>query len=141
MSAPNDVLLSNKEFVKGIYDAFRRGDAAAVLACFDQEILWAYPDSVYYAEGSPFKGPNEVFNRVFVRLATDWEDFRVEPVEFIAEGDRVVVLARETGTFRETGGMIDVDAAHIWTIREGRAIEFLALTDTLALSRAAGIVQ
>jgi len=141
VSAPNDVLLSNKEFVKGIYDAFRRGDAAAVLACFDQEILWAYPDSVYYAEGSPFKGPNEVFNRVFVRLATDWEDFRVEPVEFIAEGDRVVVLARETGTFRETGGMIDVDAAHIWTIREGRAIEFLALTDTLALSRAAGIVQ
>ena len=92
MSALSSVVL-NKDFVKGIYDAFARGDAAAVLACFDQEILWAYPDNVFYAEGSPFKGPNEVFNRVFLRLATEWEDFRIEPVEFIAEGDRQTVGA------------------------------------------------
>ena len=140
MSAPSSHL-SNKDVVKGIYDSFRRGDAAAVLACFDSEILWAYPDSAFYAEGSPFKGPNEVFNKVFLRLATEWEDFKVEPLEYIAEGDRVVVLARETGVYRETGAAIDVDTAHIWTIREGRAIEFLALTDTLAFSRAAGLVQ
>jgi ketosteroid isomerase-like protein len=140
VSAPSEVA-ANKEFVKSIYDAFGRGDAAAVLASFDQEILWAYPDNVFYAEGSPFKGPNEVFNKVFVRLATEWENFKVEPTEYIAEGDRVVVLARETGIHRETGGAVDVDTAHIWTIRDGRAIEFFALTDTLALSRAAGLVQ
>ena len=140
MSALSSVVL-NKDFVKGIYDAFARGDAAAVLASFDQEILWAYPDNVFYAEGSPFKGPNEVFNRVFLRLATEWEDFRIEPVEYIAEGDRVVVLARETGTFRETGSMLDVETAHVWTIREGQVIEFFAYTDTLAYSRAAGLVQ
>lgn len=140
MSAPSDVVAANKDFVKGIYQAFSRGDAAGVLACFDQEILWAYPDNVFYADGSPFKGPNEVFNKIFLRLATEWENFKVEPVEYIAEGDRVVVLARETGTFRETGAAIEVDTAHIWTVREGRAIEFFALTDTLAYSRAAGLV-
>lgn len=140
MSAPSN-LLSNKDFVREIYEAFGRGDAAAVMACFDQEILWSYPDNVFYAEGSPFRGPNEVFNRIFLRLATEWEDFRVEPVEYISEGDRVVVLARETGTYRETGAAIEIDSAHIWTIRDGRAIEFMAITDTLAFSRAAGLVQ
>lgn len=140
MSAQSSTV-SNKEFVESIYEAYRRGDAAGVLASFDQEILWGYPDNVFYAEGSPFRGPNEVFNKIFVRLATEWEDFRIEPVEFIAEGDRVVVLARETGTYRETGAAIEVDTAHIWTIRDGRAIEFFAYTDTLAVSRAAGLVQ
>jgi uncharacterized protein len=139
VSALSEVM-SNKDFVKGIYEAFGRGDAAGVLASFDPEILWTYPDSVFYAEGSPFKGPNEIFNKVFVRLATEWENFKIEPVEFIAEGDRVVVLARETGTHREAGGTVDTDTVHIWTVREGNAIEFFALTDTLALSRAAGLV-
>jgi ketosteroid isomerase-like protein len=131
---------SNKDFVRGIYQAFSRGDAASVIAALDSEVLWAYPDNVFYAEGSPFRGPSEVFNKIFVRLATEWEDFKVEPIEFIAEGDRVVVLARETGTFRETGAPIELDTAHFWTIREGKAIEFYAVTDTLAYSRAAGLV-
>jgi ketosteroid isomerase-like protein len=126
--------------VKGIYHAYSRGDAAGVLASFDSEILWACPDNVYYAEGSPYRGPNEVFNRIFVRLATEWEDFKVEPMEYIAEGDRVVVLVRETGIHRETGSALEVDAAHIWTIREGKAIEFYSYTDTLALSKAAGLI-
>lgn len=139
MSALSEVA-SNKDFVKGIYNAFGRGDAAQVLASFDPEILWAYTDNVYYAEGSPFRGPNEVFNKIFVRLATEWEDFKVEPVEYIAEGDRVVVVVRETGTHREAGGTIETDAVHIWTIREGKAIEFFGLADTLAYSRAAGLV-
>jgi ketosteroid isomerase-like protein len=131
---------SNKDFVRGIYQAFGRGDAAAVLASLDAEVLWAYPDNVFYAEGSPFRGPSEVFNKIFVRLATEWDNFKVEPMEFIAEGDRVVVLVRETGTYRETGGSLEVDAAHFWTIREGKAIEFYAMTDTLGYSRAAGLV-
>jgi ketosteroid isomerase-like protein len=131
---------SNKDFVKGVYHSYSRGDAAGVLASLDSEILWAYPDSVYYAEGSPYRGPNEVFNRVFVRLATEWEDFKVEPMEYIAEGDRVVVLVRETGIHRETGSVLEVDSAHVWTIRDGKAIEFYAYTDTLAVSRTAGLV-
>ena len=68
-----------------------------MLASFDSEILWAYSDNVSYADGSPYRGPNEVFNKVFVRPATEWENFRVEPMEYIAEGDRVVALVRETG--------------------------------------------
>lgn len=139
MSAPSNTV-SNKEFVKGIYAAFGRGDAAGVLASFDSEILWVYPDTAPYGDGSPFKGPSEVFNQVFVRLATEWEDFRSQPLELIAEGDRVVVLVRETGTHRETGQTIEIDAAHFWTIHDGRAIEFTAITDTLAFSRAAGLV-
>jgi ketosteroid isomerase-like protein len=132
--------ISNTDFVKGIYHAFSRGDAAGVLASFDSEILWAYPDNVYYAEGSPYRGPNEVFNRIFVRLATEWENFKLEPIEYIAEGDRVVALVRETGSHRETGSVLEVDTAHVWTIREGKAIEFYAYTDTLALSKAAGLL-
>ncbi len=139
MSALSEVA-SNKDFVKGLYEAFGRGDAAAVLASFDSEILWTYPDNVFYAEGSPFRGPSEIFNKVFVRLATEWENFKIEPVEYIAEGDRVVVLARETGTHREAGGSVDTDTIHVWTIREGKAIEFFGLPDTLAFSRAAGLV-
>jgi ketosteroid isomerase-like protein len=126
--------------VKGIYHCYSRGDAAGVLASFDSEILWAYPDNVFYAEGSPYRGPNEVFNRIFVRIATEWENFKVEPMEYIAEGDRVVALVRETGIHRETGSALEVDTAHIWTIREGKAIEFYAYTDTIALSKAAGLV-
>jgi ketosteroid isomerase-like protein len=130
---------TNKDFVKGIYKAFARGDAAGVMASLDSDILWAYPDGLSFTEGSPFRGPSEVFNKVFVRLATEWENFKVEPVEYIAEGDRVVVLVHETGSYRETGATVEVDSAHVWTIRDGRVVEFYAYADTLAFARAAGL--
>ena len=112
-----------------------------MLACFDQEILWAYPDNVFYAEGSPFRGPNEVFNKVFCASQPNGKTSkssrgvyrRRRSCRGAGSGDRYV-LARPAAT-------IDVDTAHVWTIREGRAIEFFAYTDTLAYSRAAGLVQ
>ena len=98
MSALSSAVV-NKDFVKGIYHAFRSW------RCRRRARVFRSGDSVgvsrqrFLCGGQPVRGPNEVFNKVFVRLATEWEDFKVEPMEFIAEGDRVVVLARETGTF------------------------------------------
>jgi hypothetical protein len=54
VSAPSSV--SSKEFIGGLYDAFARGDAGAVISALDANIVWNEGENHPYAKGNPFKG-------------------------------------------------------------------------------------
>ena len=87
----------NIGFVRGLYEAFNKGDVEAVLGAFDENIEW------YEAEGMPHgglhRGPQAVAENVFQPLANDIENFNVKPEEFYADGDEVVVISMYTGTW------------------------------------------
>jgi ketosteroid isomerase-like protein len=65
------------EVVKGVYEAFERGDVAAVLAAMADDIEW------YEAEGMPYgdlhHGPDAVAQNVLGPLAEDIPDFAATP--------------------------------------------------------------
>ena len=50
-----------------------------------------------------------------------FEDYRVEPEDFIDAGEAVVVPVRITGRGKASGAEMELRAAHLWVIRKGKA--------------------
>lgn len=114
--------------VKGLYEAFAKGDVGAVLGPFDPAIEWREAEGFLYAEGNPYVGPQAVAEGVFQRLAADVEGFTVTPENFVDGGDTVVVEGRYKG--KMNGKSIDAQFAHVWQFRAGKIIRFQQYTDT-----------
>lgn len=114
--------------VRGVYDAFAKGDVPAVLGFLNSDIEWTEAEGFPY--GGTYIGPDAVLEGVFMRLGTEWEGFAAVPDEFIDAGETVVVLGKYSGTYKATGKSFQANFAHVWKVREGKAIRFLQYTDT-----------
>ena len=65
-----------------------------------------------------------------MRLGTEWDGFTVTPKEFHDAGPVVVVEARYTGTYKQTGKSLDAQVCHVWKIRDGKITSFQQYADT-----------
>ncbi len=117
------------EFVKGVYEAFARGDVPAVLGAFTDDIEW------YEAEGMPYgglhRGGEAVAQNVFGPISNDVEGFAVIPEEFIGSDGTVAAVVRYTGTGKATGKTLDLPVVHVWDIRDGKLTRFRQFIDTV----------
>jgi uncharacterized protein len=127
-------MANNVELVKGMYDAFAKGDIPTVLASFDPQIEWT--DAEGFPTAGTFHGPDAVLQNVIMPLGTDWEGFAVRPEEFLDAGEAVVVTGRYSGTYKATSTAMEADFAHVWKFRDGKAVSFKQFADT-ALVQAA----
>jgi ketosteroid isomerase-like protein len=57
-------------------------------------------------------------------------DSQVEPEEFVEAGDNVVALGYTKGRVKANGKEFNVRIAHVWTLKDGRAVKFEAYIDT-----------
>ncbi len=126
--------MSNLNSVQGVYDAFAKGDIPAVLGFLSPDIEWTEAEGFPY--GGTYIGPSAVLEGVFMRLGTEWDGFAAVPDEFIDGGDAVVALGKYSGTYKATGKGIRANFAHVWKVREGKAIRFVQYVDTLIVQRA-----
>jgi ketosteroid isomerase-like protein len=126
--------MSNLESVQGLYEAFAKGDVPTVLGFLDPNIAWTEAEGFPY--GGTYNGPNAVLEGVFMRLGSEWDGFAVVPDEFIDAADTIVVLGKYSGTYKATGKSFKANFAHVWKIREGKAIRFVQYADTLLVQRA-----
>ena len=121
---------SNVELVKGVYEAFARGDLAAALAAMADDIEW------HEADGGPYagvhRGPDQVAAKVLRPVAGDVPDFAATPEEVITSGRTVAVIGRYTGTGRATGMKLDLPVVHIWDVHEGKIASFRQFVDGAA---------
>jgi uncharacterized protein len=119
----------NVSFVRGLYEAFNRGDVDAVLGSFDENIDW------YEAEGMPYgghhHGPQEVAEKVFGPVSSDVDDFAVTVDEAYTGGDEVVTIVTYSGTGHESGKDLRQPAVHAWTVRDGKIVRFRNFMDTV----------
>jgi ketosteroid isomerase-like protein len=129
---------ANVALVRGVYDAFARGDIAAVLGAMSPGIVWEEAENFPYADGNPYVGPDAIVAGIFARLGGEWDGFAAVPEEYLDAGDTVVALGRYRGTCKATGRALDAWMAHVWRIADGRAVHFRQLVDTLAAARTMG---
>ena len=66
----------------------------------------------------------------FDGLARDWEMLDWVTGDFIAQGDRVVVLCRCTWRFKKTGKVVSTPKVDVWRMKNGQAVEFFEYYDT-----------
>ena len=127
----------NIAFVRGLYEAFGRGDVDAVLGGFDENIEWNEAEGMPY--GGQYHGPQAVAENVFGPITNDFDNFTVTPDEILADGERVVSLVTYTGTAKESGNALEMKAAHAWTVRDGKAMDFRLLGDPTPVNQALGV--
>jgi ketosteroid isomerase-like protein len=129
----------NAAIIRGVYDAFLRGDITAVVAAMDAQIEWNEAEHVTYWPGAPFIGPHAVLTGVFARLPHDFDHFRVEIGRLVAAGDTVIVEARYRAVAKATGKPLDAQVAHVWDLRDGKIVRFQQYVDTWQFAQVTGV--
>jgi ketosteroid isomerase-like protein len=132
MSTQNHVAL-----VQDAYAAFGAGDLHRMLGLMTSDIVWEFPASSVIPWAGTFTGPGEVA-RFFSALMENSEPEVFEPLNYIASGDRVVVLGRERFRAKATGRSWACEWAHAFTVRDGKIAAFREYTDTAAMTQALG---
>lgn len=126
---------TNTKLVQEGYEKFGNGDIPGLLSLFADEIEWTAPA----IENSAFSGPRHGVDSVgeFFKLLSESEEItRFEPLEFIAQNNRVVVLGEMAATVKETGRSYETDWAHVFTIIDGKVTSFADFFDTATVTRA-----
>lgn len=126
---------TNLEVVRTGYEKFGSGDVEGLLKLFANDIKWTVPE----IENAAFAGSRQGLESVgeFFKQLTDGEDITAfEPLEFIAQNDRVVVLGRSEVTVRETGRGYKTDWVHVFRLKDGKVTEFNEFFDNAAATRA-----
>lgn len=129
---------SSRELVEGIYTAFAAGDMESFAAALAPDVIWNEAENYPYADRNPYRGFAAIMEGVFARTAEDWDGFAVDMSDIVDGGDRVVAMGRYTGTSKATGKPMDVQAAHVWTVENGKVVRFQQYVDTLGTARAMG---
>ena len=124
--------------VRGMYEAFAKGDIPTVLAALDPQVEWREAENFIYADGNPYVGPEAVLTGVFMRLGNEWEGFAVSPEGVLDAGDTVIGHGYYSGTFGKTGKRVRAQFAHFFTFRDGRVVKFQQYTDTAQFREAVG---
>ena len=122
------------ELVRRGYEAYARGDFAAVMALLDPELELVQTELLPW--GGHHKGVAGA--QTFFGLIAEHTDAIPEPTAFIPAGNDVAVVGRLRGHARASGKPIDLDIVHVWTLRDGRAVRFAAWIDTPKMLEALG---
>ena len=120
----------NAARARSAYEAFDRGDVAAVLAAMTDDIEFNVPEVVPH--GGKARGHDEV-GGFFQRLADTWQDFGIEIDAILESGDRVVAIGRAHGKL--DGVDTGYGFVHSWTARDGAFARFDEYVDKAPLSR------
>ncbi len=130
--------LTNLELARRGFEAVNSGDVEAILEFASDDIVADVPSG--FANADAYRGRDE-FRRMLEQWLEPWSEFRAEPLEFLEEGDAVIVSVHQYGTGRESGIEVDMTLAYLMRVRDGLLTGWRLCADTdeaLALARAPG---
>ena len=119
----------NLELVRRGYEAFGRGDIKALLDLLADDIEWTSPGPPELPTAGTRRGLQQV-SEFFQAVDEVFEIQQFEPTTFVAQGDRVVVLGKDTARIKATGKVISDDWAHAFTVRNGKIARMQEYIDT-----------
>jgi len=124
----------NIQIVKDFFAAIGGGDSDALLALAAEDIEWIIP-----GEGWPLAGTHRGhagLANLLKKASTEMEISSPEPPEFVAQGDRVLVVGVATGKVKATHRTFEDYFVFAITVRNGKLTNIREYVDTQALARA-----
>jgi uncharacterized protein len=132
----------NVQAVRGLYDAFNRGDLETLEDGFSTVLHWNEAENSLYCSGNPYRSFEAVRGGVFAPTSRDFEDFRCEVEQLLDAGDYVVSTGRYRGRCRETGRSLKTQFCHVLHIDlEGRIDRLQEYADTLDEAEVTGRIE
>lgn len=126
--------VSNVETVRAAYRAFHDRDVEALLGTLDPDVAWVHPEGMEaYGLGGTKNGHAGV-KEFLAHVPTVLAGMRLEPMEIIESGERIVVFGVRHITSRN-GRTETHRFVHSWTLRGGRATRMEDIFDTVLMHR------
>ena len=116
----------NVDKARAFIEAYNRRDFDAAVESFDPEIDWVLPAHQSSDSG---RGPDEV-RRFWEGLDETFEELRLDPQEFVDDGDQVATRLRYYGRGKGSGIVVEGELYHqVVTFRDGRMVRIEYFTD------------
>jgi ketosteroid isomerase-like protein len=124
----------NVQIVKDFLAALGRRDKKGLLALSAEDIEWIIPGEDWPLAGTHrgHAGLENLLQKANETVETSYP----EPPEFIAQGDRVLVVGVATGRIKATSRTFEDDWVFAITVRNGKVTKIREYIDTQALARA-----
>jgi uncharacterized protein len=124
----------NVQTVKDFFAAIGSGDRQGLMALTAEDIEWIIP-----GDGWPLAGTHRRhagLAAVLQKASEEIETTYPTPPEFVAQGDRVLVIGVATGKIKATNKPFKDDWVFDITVRNGKVTSIREYIDTQALARA-----
>ena len=123
----------NVQIVKDFFAAIGRGDKQGLAALSAEDIEWIIP-----GENWPLAGTHRGHAGLadLLQKASEMVETSTEPREFVAQGDRVLVVGFARGRIKATNRTFEDHWVFAITVRNGELTNIREYIDTQALARA-----
>lgn len=126
--------MKNLEILKKGYQNFAEGNVEAVLATWDENIVWEECPGMPMAEGDgKIVGRQAVLEKVLAQIPEFMDDFSIEVRDFIDGGDKIVMEGYYNGTYKPTGKKFHAHVTHTWTMKDGKSVNYFQAVDSAAI--------
>jgi|SRR5579859_6232076 len=124
----------NVEVVKNFLAALGRRDKQGLLALSAEDMEWIIPGENWPLAGTHrgHAGLEALLQRANEKVETSYP----QPPEFIAQGDRVLIIGFATGRIKATNRTFEDHWVFAITVRNGKVTNIREYIDTQALARA-----
>ena len=127
----------NLGVIDSAYKAFAVGDIPTVLSKLNPNVVWNEAEGNALADGNPYIGPDAVLNGVFARIGEQHEYFNLKDIVLHEmSNNQVFATLRYDAKYKHNGAVYDVQAAHLWTLKNGKVTTFQQYVDTKQLDDA-----
>jgi ketosteroid isomerase-like protein len=129
----------NVETIRRVYERWVQGDAS-LFEAFDQNIeLHPDPAADWVGVNDIYRGHDGVRSYI-AQVYEAFEEYRTEVEDLLDAGDKVITLAIEHARGRRSGARVEARrTAHVWTMRENKAIRLDLYLDRAQALEAAGL--
>jgi ketosteroid isomerase-like protein len=124
----------NVQLVKDFFAAIGSGDKQGLLALVADDIEWVIPGEDWPLAGTHRGHAGLAY--VVQKASEEIETTFSEPPEFVAQGDRILVVGVATGKIKATNKAFEDHWAFAITVRNGKLTNIREYIDTQALARA-----
>jgi uncharacterized protein len=122
---------ANIKTITGLYEAFGRGDVAAILDAVTDDVDWAAEAA---SSAAPWYGVHHGRDAVAVFFSAFGSAMEVEeftPVSFAANDTDVLAVVRFRGRSRATGQAAEMNLHHYFKFRDGKIAYYRGTEDTV----------
>jgi ketosteroid isomerase-like protein len=123
---------SEAEILRWCIEAFNRGDLDATLEFFDPDIVVHDP----VRTGTTLRG-HDALRRFFVEWLENWEQYQVEPKEFVEADDAMLVACDQRGVV--SGIELQEDLFLVFTLHAGKIVGLTIHAEREQAERSVGL--
>jgi ketosteroid isomerase-like protein len=109
----------NVEVVRRLYEALNRGDLEGAIEMTDPNIRYDLSERVF--NPAVYQGHDGI-RRFSAEVDEVWDEFRVEPLDFIDVGDKIIVSHLVHARGKGSGVDVELPSTSVYTLREGKVL-------------------